>query len=186
MVQITKEAVKAGKAVVIGLQSTGEAQSVKQALKRSIHEIGSTAFGVVSDVINYIPVPKESSESRQLARMLDEINNDIMNLKVHLPPNSLDQLINDLGGPERVAEMTGRKTHLVCDEYDSDSQEERNDSDLENCLPSASKKRKNKNKHVYNFEKRSATTQKSMNIDERNLFMNGEKQIAVKLIRNIF
>ena len=34
-------------------------------------------------------------------------------------------------------------------------------------------------KRKYKFEKRSATSSKSMNIDEKNLFMDGEKRIAI-------
>ena len=54
-VEITKKAVEDGKAVVIGLQSTGEAQSVKLAENKSDDEIGSTAYGVLCDVISNIP-----------------------------------------------------------------------------------------------------------------------------------
>ena len=127
-----------------------------------------------------------SKEHQQLAQTWDEINQDLINLKVHLPANSLDQLITDLGGPEYVSEMTGRKSHIVCSEYktnESEASESMSDeSDKENfqkATTSATFVRKTSTKRKYKFEKRSANGQKTMNIDEKNLFLNGEKMIAV-------
>jgi hypothetical protein len=49
---LTKQAIKDNKAVVIGLQSTGEQQTLKQI---DSGPISSTAFGVLSDLFKILP-----------------------------------------------------------------------------------------------------------------------------------
>ena len=68
-----------------------------------------------------------------------------------LPPNTLDQLIDDLGGPENVAEMTGRKGRVVS-----------NDGTIQ-------------------YESRSEVDAplETLNIIEKQRFMDGEKHIAI-------
>lgn len=68
-----------------------------------------------------------------------------------LPPNTLDQLIDDLGGPENVAEMTGRKGRVVS-----------NDGNIQ-------------------YESRSEVDAplETLNIIEKQRFMDGEKHIAI-------
>ena len=69
-----------------------------------------------------------------------------------LPTNPLDQLIHDLGGPEHVAEMTGRAVLQVQDDQGKIRLESR---------------------------KAKATHSKLVNIDERQAFQNGTKLIAI-------
>ncbi|VDM40780.1 unnamed protein product [Toxocara canis] len=74
-------------------------------------------------------------------------------LGMRLPPNTLDQLINELGGPEFVAEMTGRKGRVVS----------REDGEIE-------------------YELRHAGADvplELLNMDEKDKFMKGEKSIAI-------
>ena len=47
-----------------------------------------------------------------------------------LPPNTLDQLIDELGGPENVAEMTGRKGRVVQNDDGNVCYESRSEADI--------------------------------------------------------
>ena len=53
-VRLAKEAVAEGRSVVIGLQSTGEAQTTKQGVEES-DALCSTAYGVLKDIIATVP-----------------------------------------------------------------------------------------------------------------------------------
>uniref|UniRef100_A0A0N4ZKF1 AAA_34 domain-containing protein n=1 Tax=Parastrongyloides trichosuri TaxID=131310 RepID=A0A0N4ZKF1_PARTI len=70
-----------------------------------------------------------------------------------LPPNTLDQLIDELGGPEFVAEMTGRKGRVVTKENGEIEYQQR---------------------HVG-----TDATVELMNVEEKHKFMKGDKLIAI-------
>lgn len=148
-VRITLEAVNEGKSVVIGLQSTGEAQAAKNSSDQSEDAISSTCLGVLNDVMNYLPnfadefrkvsnylgynddeydendddddydfnelkrskkkfkaapilmeseLKSRDKDILKLKNDFEEIKKDFKSLKSILPANSLDQLIDDLGG----------------------------------------------------------------------------------------
>ncbi|XP_048257118.1 protein strawberry notch homolog 1-like [Haliotis rufescens] len=69
-----------------------------------------------------------------------------------LPPNTLDYLIDELGGPESVAEMTGRKGRVVSNDDGGVSYESRSEVDV---------------------------PLEVLNLTEKQRFMDGEKFIAI-------
>jgi hypothetical protein len=62
--------------------------------------------------------------------MKEELLVKIEKLGENLPPNTLDQLIDELGGPENVAEMTGRKGRVVQTEDGAIQYESRSETDV--------------------------------------------------------
>lgn len=82
---------------------------------------------------------------RQLLEQLEELSED-------LPPNTLDELIDELGGPENVAEMTGRKGRVVSNDDGSITYESRSELDVPVEI---------------------------LNLTEKQRFMDGDKHIAI-------
>ncbi|XP_045468793.1 protein strawberry notch homolog 1-like isoform X4 [Harmonia axyridis] len=92
-----------------------------------------------------------SYDIEEANQMKEELLKGIEELGKSLPKNTLDELIDSFGGPEHVAEMTGRKGRVVQKEtgvhYESRSEQ---DVPLE-----------------------------TLNVKERERFMNGEKMVAI-------
>lgn len=132
-VEVASEALKCGKCVVIGLNSTGEAATLdKRQNEGQISNFVSPAKEVMMLLVrNHFP--EASVESKAIRKGMVESNfgdvsddsfekastikeemlQKIEELGEKLPLNSIDQLIHDFGGPENVAEMTGRKSRVV-------------------------------------------------------------------------
>nr|XP_029724185.1 protein strawberry notch-like isoform X2 [Aedes albopictus] len=95
------------------------------------------------------PPPKDAIE--RACQMKDELLAKIERLGDRLPANTLDQLIDELGGPENVAEMTGRKGRVVQTD-DGVQYESRSEQDV---------------------------PLETLNITEKQRFMDGEKDVAI-------
>ncbi|KAF6777050.1 hypothetical protein AHF37_03606 [Paragonimus kellicotti] len=96
-------------------------------------------------------VTKEEAE-RQCKEMQSILLRFIEKLGAKLPPSSLDELIDKLGGPSHVAEMTGRKGRMVVSEDGRVSYESRREFDV---------------------------SLEILNLTEKQRFMDGEKLIAI-------
>jgi len=95
------------------------------------------------------PPPRDAIE--RACSMKEELLQRIEELGEKLPPNTLDQLIDELGGPENVAEMTGRKGRVVQTE-DGVQYESRSEVDV---------------------------PLETLNLTEKQRFMDGEKDVAI-------
>lgn len=84
--------------------------------------------------------------------MKEELLEKINELGERLPSNTLDQLVNELGGPSKVAEMTGRKGRVV----------RTDDGEVE-----------------YESRCESGISLEKVNVTEKDRFMKGEKLIAI-------
>uniref|UniRef100_A0AAR2J3D9 Protein strawberry notch homolog 1 n=1 Tax=Pygocentrus nattereri TaxID=42514 RepID=A0AAR2J3D9_PYGNA len=137
--------------------------SIQSALLAS--GLGSTrpAFTtpVVKSASNTITAGSEPEESscvtshdavEDAQQMKRELLEKLEKLAEDLPPNTLDELIDELGGPENVAEMTGRKGRVVSNDDGSISYESRSELDVPVEI---------------------------LNLTEKQRFMDGEKNIAI-------
>ena len=97
--------------------------------------------------------PSEDKVDRA-CQMREAILKKVDALGATLPPNTLDQLIDELGGPECVSEMTGRKGRVVQDDKSGEVR----------------------------YESRSVgndATLETLNLHEKDMFMNGFKDVAI-------
>ncbi|XP_035448097.1 protein strawberry notch isoform X1 [Spodoptera frugiperda] len=84
--------------------------------------------------------------------MKEELLGAIERLGRRLPPNTLDQLVDELGGTENVAEMTGRKGRVVQTEEGQILYESRSEADV---------------------------PLETLNLTEKQRFMDGQKDVAI-------
>lgn len=96
------------------------------------------------------PPPRDAIE--RACVMKEELIFRLEKLGEELPPNTLDQLIDELGGPENVAEMTGRKGRVVSNSDGTVQYESRSEVDV---------------------------PLETLNLTEKQRFMDGEKHIAI-------
>ena len=158
IVKLAKEALVNGYSVVIGLQTTGEAS-----MESEIDQNDGDVCGFVSltkeilkrFIYQYFPiervVPGELSQVDEWCVQAKCLLSDFTE-KIHLPSNPLDHMIDELGGPSCVAEMTGRKGFIG--------------------------RYRKEDKLQYFPRGNTSIGVDSININERNAFMSGEKLIA--------
>lgn len=102
---------------------------------------------------NPVPVRVPKHSSFQLGEMKKRLLRKIEFLGEVLPPNTLDYLIEELGGPSQVAEMTGRKGRVV-----------------RSILG---------DRYIYEPRASDDLVLSNVNMDEKEKFMDGKKLVAI-------
>lgn len=108
--------------------------------------------GVKQMLLKPTSTAPQKDNIERACEMKDSLLKKIEKLGDRLPPNTLDQLIDELGGPENVAEMTGRKGRVVQNEDGSIQYESRSEQDV---------------------------PLETLNLTEKQRFMDGEKDVAI-------
>ncbi|XP_048467722.1 protein strawberry notch homolog 1 [Rhincodon typus] len=131
------------------LKSNSLSELMKMKPPSNIVQPITTAAKIVLLTSKMMNNPDAVERAQQLKRELLE---KLEMLAEDLPPNTLDELIDELGGPDNVAEMTGRKGRVVSNDDGSISYESRSELDVPVEI---------------------------LNITEKQRFMDGEKNIAI-------
>lgn len=125
-------------------------KSVPVSTAPSLPAISSNAISSNTNSSNSCMTSQDAVERAQ--QMKKEVLDKLDDLAEALPPNTLDELIDELGGPDNVAEMTGRKGRVVSNDDGSISYESRSELDVPVEI---------------------------LNITEKQRFMDGEKNISI-------
>ncbi len=139
-INTAQNALRQGKCVVIGLQNTGESVAVGE--ECDSEEPSSGADGILRSFLTNHGTDLPSGLRNSLLQELSSLK---------LPSNPLDEIIDRLGGPRKVAEMTGRKHRYICTNGTW--------------------------QYVARTKERGSTD--AVNISERKLFQSGEKLVAI-------
>ncbi|XP_058791168.1 protein strawberry notch isoform X2 [Phymastichus coffea] len=126
-------------------QQQQQSQQQRNGVAATSGQLGSMAGRALNQAPSRVAIERACS-------MKDELLAKIEELGEKLPPNTLDQLIDELGGPENVAEMTGRKGRVVQTEDGAIQYESRSETDV---------------------------PLETLNLTEKQRFMDGEKTVAI-------
>ncbi|XP_078614112.1 uncharacterized protein LOC144883439 isoform X1 [Branchiostoma floridae x Branchiostoma japonicum] len=158
IVQEAKESLEKGYCIVIGLQTTGEAS-----LECELSKHGGQVLGFVSlckeiytrFVHQHFPTHIQGQEEKEdfWCKSAKDLLLGFAD-KMELPNSPLDEIIDQLGGPQCVAEMTGRRGRVVRKTPKSQPQYVLRDSDTTGDMD-------------------------SLNIREKTSFMDGKKLVAI-------
>ncbi|XP_065056159.1 uncharacterized protein LOC135684506 [Rhopilema esculentum] len=159
IVEEAKQALNDGYCVVIGLQTTGEA-SLGQEISRcggTVNKFISLTREILRRFIEqHFPTEVHlNPRERKVDQWSEQAKNMLLGFadKISLPNSPLDEMIDLLGGPGMVAEMTGRSGRVVRPGPKSEPR----------------------------YESRAAASGsvESLNVQERNSFMAGNKLVAI-------
>ncbi|XP_075770874.1 protein strawberry notch homolog 1-like isoform X2 [Pelodiscus sinensis] len=132
------------------LLASGLGSKRPSSFSSSVTTVSSTNTSANSNTKSSFVTSQDAVERAQ--QMKKELLDKLEKLAEDLPPNTLDELIDALGGPENVAEMTGRKGRVVSNDDGSVSYESRSELDVPVEI---------------------------LNITEKQRFMDGDKNIAI-------
>ena len=143
-VEAAEAALRQGCCVVIGLQSTGEGAAASDAAAAAGGD-GEPASSAECTVRHFLEEQCDALPDADREALLEEL------ARLGLPTNPLDEIIHRLGGPARVAEMTGRRHRYEMV----------------------------RGRWRYVARAREAGSADAVNVRERKLFQAGEKLVAV-------
>lgn len=129
---------------------SGDGRRKKKGAKKQKKPVKKRAGPVNVNVARNRTPSRDAVERAYL--MKKALLSQVEELGEHLPPNTLDQLIDEFGGPENVAEMTGRKGRVVQTEDGTIQYESRSEVDV---------------------------PLETLNLTEKQRFMDGEKTVAI-------
>ncbi|GAX80052.1 hypothetical protein CEUSTIGMA_g7491.t1 [Chlamydomonas eustigma] len=143
---LAREELSRGHCVVIGMQSTGEARTEAYVKSSGGDDAVFDQFVEPASLILQTILQKNAVKSEEREKLLERSS------KLNLPKNPLDDLIERLGGPKAVAEMTGRAKRMV---------------------------RISENEYKYVSRASETSSLDEINLEEKELFQTGRKLVAV-------
>jgi hypothetical protein len=170
-VELVQQAIDRGEAVVISLWTTNE--SVLSRARSS--ELDGHCEGFLSGpeltmehLLTSLQERIERSRNSNLQWAIESLQGFRARLKaMQLPPNPLDNLIDRLGGPEKVAEMSGRSMRRCRDQESGEVSVE------------PRRRAKGRGKLRSGSSTDSLAAVDSVNIGEQRAFQSGEKLVAI-------